>query len=121
MGNTGKCVNPIDQKKLLEDCDLEQAYANRCLHLFARGTEADMRIIASALADGDLPHVARIAHRIKGASATIRAEFLRVRAAKLEGLAESGDPDVARECFRSLQAEFERFNEYIAALLRVDD
>jgi HPt (histidine-containing phosphotransfer) domain-containing protein len=111
-----KSPKPLDQKKLLEECDREQSFANRCLYVFVRETQADIDSIAAALPTKDFPEIARLAHRIKGASASIRAEFLREKAEHLEMSASTGTPTGLDDCFALLKAEFERFNGYVAAL-----
>jgi HPt (histidine-containing phosphotransfer) domain-containing protein len=107
---------PFDGAKLLEECDDEQSFANRCLHIFVKETDVDIRGITAALDRNDFSQIARLAHRIKGASASIRAEFLRQQAARLETLGINGDLVAAGECFVRLQAEFEHFKKFIAAL-----
>lgn len=112
--------NPVDREKLLEDCEDEQAFAVRCLHLFARNTQADINGIAAALDRNDFPEVARLAHRINGASASIRAEFLRQQASRLEQLAADEEPAATGDCFDRLRTELEHFNQYIASLSLLD-
>jgi HPt (histidine-containing phosphotransfer) domain-containing protein len=75
---------PLHRKKLLEDCNDGTSFANRFPHVFVRKTQVDMDSIAVALGKNDFPQVARLSHRIKGASATIRARFLREKAARLQ-------------------------------------
>jgi HPt (histidine-containing phosphotransfer) domain-containing protein len=110
----------LDRRKLLEDCDEELAFARKCLHVFVKETHVDLKNIASAFDRKKLRDVARLAHRIKGASASIRAEFLRQRAAILEAMASDGDSIAADACFARLQAEFELFSRYVASLPRID-
>ncbi len=116
MSAKPKSPKPLDHKRLLEDCDAEQAFANRCLHIFVRTTQADINDIAAAFDRKDPLDVIRLAHRIKGASGSIRAEFLGKQAAALETLAAAGDFEAAQNCFSRLRTEFEHFNRYIAAL-----
>ena len=107
---------PVDREKLLAECDDEQSYANRCLHIFVRDVQVDMDGIAAALDRSDSAQIVRLAHRIKGASASIKAEFLRRRSARLEVLGDKAELAAAGECFARLQTEFERFKKYIATL-----
>ena len=111
----------FDREKLLRECDDEPAFANRCLHVFVRETQVDMNGIAAAFARNDFPQIARLAHRIKGASAAIRAEFLRRQAAKLEKLGGNGEAVAAGKCFNRLKTELEDFKHFIATLPALPD
>jgi HPt (histidine-containing phosphotransfer) domain-containing protein len=116
MAAKQKRLKPLDQKRLLEECDEEQSFADRCLRVFIRDTQADMDAIAVALAGKDFPEIVRLAHRIKGASASIRAEFLREKAEHLENSALTGASTRTINCIALLKSEFEHFSRYIAAL-----
>jgi HPt (histidine-containing phosphotransfer) domain-containing protein len=109
-------LQPVDRKKLLAECDDEQSFANRCLHVFARDVQVDIDRIASALEKRDFPQIARLAHRIKGASASIRAEFLGQQAARLEELGSRKELTEAAECFSRLKTEFEQFKQFVSTL-----
>jgi HPt (histidine-containing phosphotransfer) domain-containing protein len=111
----------LDRKKLLAECDDEQAFANRCLHVFVRETQADMKGIAAALEHNDFPGIVRRAHRIKGASSSIRAEFLKQQAAYLEILGNEEDLVAVRECYARLKVEFKHFKSFVNQLHSVTD
>jgi HPt (histidine-containing phosphotransfer) domain-containing protein len=121
MASALEDLKPLDCKKLLEECDDEPSLVSHCLHVFVRETQADLEGIAAALGRRDLSKVARLAHRIKGASATIRAEFLRKEAAQLDLLANRGMGAEAAECFASLRAEFDSFRKFIASLPQIPE
>jgi two-component system, sensor histidine kinase and response regulator len=106
----------FDHEKFLEDCDDEPSFVSRYLNLFVKVTQDDIDGIAVALGENDFKQVSQLAHRIKGASASIRAEFLREEAARLEHLSGKGESAAAGECFARLRAEFEHFKKFIAAL-----
>ncbi len=112
---------PLDREGLLAECDEEQTFAHRCLHIFIRDAQTDLNGIAEALNNNDFPKIARLAHRIKGASAAIRAEFLRQQAARLEMLGGNAEPAAASECFARLRAEFEHFKSFVASLPALAD
>jgi HPt (histidine-containing phosphotransfer) domain-containing protein len=116
MATKSERLHPIDRGKLLRECDDEESFANRCLHVYIRDTQLDINCIAAALDRNDFSSIAALAHRIKGASASIRAEFLRQQAARLEDLGGKGAITAAGECFDRLQVEFEKFKKFIAAL-----
>ncbi len=107
---------PLDRSKLVEECDDEPSLVNRYLHIFVRETQLDMDGVAAALNNNDFYRVARLAHRIKGASASIRAEFLREEAERLEVLGSKGDSADLRECFARLRTEFVDFKRFISTL-----
>jgi HPt (histidine-containing phosphotransfer) domain-containing protein len=109
----------LDHEKLLEACDEEAPFALRCLHVFVRETQADMDGIAAAFDKNDLFQVARLAHRIKGASASITAEFLREDAARLEILGYQQETAKACKCFEHMKSEFEHFKKFVATLPRL--
>jgi HPt (histidine-containing phosphotransfer) domain-containing protein len=111
-----KSLKPLDHGKLLEECDHEQSFADRCLRVFIRDTRTDMDAIIAALAGNDFPEIARLAHRIKGASASIRAEFLREKAEHLENSALTRVSTPVYDGIALLKIEFEHFSRYIAAL-----
>jgi HPt (histidine-containing phosphotransfer) domain-containing protein len=109
---------PLDSAKLLESCDDEESFALKCLQVFVKETQADIDTIAAALDQNELLQVARLAHRIKGASASITAEFLREDAAYLEILGYKQDSTKARVCFAHMKSEFEHFKKFVATLTR---
>ena len=116
MQTAHKNQKPLDRGKLLEDCDGEASYVNRCLQIFVRETQGDIEAISAAFRNNDLGQVSRLAHRIKGASASIRAEFLRDEAARLDVLGCKGKGLEATACFARLQTEFDNFKKFVATL-----
>jgi HPt (histidine-containing phosphotransfer) domain-containing protein len=111
-----KGLLPLNCEKLLEDCDDEQSFANRCLHVFVRSAQADIDGIAAALHRHDFPQIVELAHRLKGASAAIKAEFLLQEAARLEAFGRKEELAAVGECFARLQSEFDHFRKFIATL-----
>ena len=107
---------PLDREKLLEECDDEQSFANRCLHVFVRCAQEDIDGIAEALHQSDFAQVVDLAHRLKGASSAIKAEFLRQEAARLEAFGRKETLAAVEECFARLRAEFDHFKKFIATL-----
>jgi len=121
MQTACKAQKRLDRKKLLDDCDGEAAFVNRCLQIFVRETQGDIDGISAAFQHNDLAQVSRLAHRIKGASATIRAAFLRDEAANLNVFACEGREFEAAMCFARLRAEFDNFKKFVATLPRLAD
>jgi HPt (histidine-containing phosphotransfer) domain-containing protein len=114
MATKSEIPPPLDRERLLAECDDEQSFVNQCLQIFVRDAQADLKGISIALARNDFPQIARLAHRIKGASASIRADFLRQQAAHLETLGSKQELCAAEECFTRLQIEFEEFKNFIS-------
>jgi HPt (histidine-containing phosphotransfer) domain-containing protein len=121
MQTAYKSQKRLDRKKLLDDCDGEAAFANRCLQIFVRETQGDIDAISTAFNNNDLAQVSRLAHRIKGASASIRAAFLRDEAALLDQLGCKGKEFEAAACFARLRTEFDNFKKFVATLPRLPD
>jgi|WetSurMetagenome_2_1015567.scaffolds.fasta_scaffold197475_3 HPt (histidine-containing phosphotransfer) domain-containing protein len=111
-----KSPKPLDRNKLLEDCDDETEFANRCLQVFVRETQVDIDGISAAFDAHDFDRLARHAHRIKGASASIRASFLQEEAARLQAISTEGKEAEACRCFARLRVEFEHFKRFIVTL-----
>jgi HPt (histidine-containing phosphotransfer) domain-containing protein len=89
--------------------------------VFVRETRKDMDILAAALGNGDFHQVVRLAHRIKGASASIRAGFLSEEAARLQIFGAERSGAEAGRCFARLQAEFQQFQQFIEAMPPLSD
>jgi HPt (histidine-containing phosphotransfer) domain-containing protein len=111
-----KSPPPLDREKLLEECEDEQSFANRCLHVFVRCAQTDIDGITAALYENDFAQIVEMAHRLKGASSAIRAEFLRQEAARLEAFGRKEASAAVEECFARLQTEFDRFKKFVGTL-----
>jgi HPt (histidine-containing phosphotransfer) domain-containing protein len=121
MATAVKNAKPLNHKELVKECDDEPSLVIRYLEIFVKATQLDMDCIAESLRKNELPGIAKLAHRIKGASASIRAEFLRAEAEQMEMLAGKGDSAGLKKCFSRLQAEFENFTKFIATLPTVSN
>ena len=71
--------------------------------------------LRSSLAAGDAAGAIRLAHTIKGASATVGGEALRAAAWELEQAGTAGDLDVVAARLPELESEFGRLREAMAA------
>ena len=116
MRTACKNPKPLDRRRLLKDCDGETSYVNRCLQIFVKETQGDIEAISAAFGNNDLAQVSRLAHRIKGASAAIRAGFLREEAARLNALGCKGSGSEAVMCFARLRTEFDDFKRFVDTL-----
>lgn len=73
--------------------------------------------LAGAIAAGDLLEVARLAHRIKGVAANLRAQRLRTAASDLEIVGKNAGPAAVIERYRALMSEYSVLRERITEAL----
>lgn len=74
----------LDREELLARCLGSAEFAMRVLGKFQARLEQDLADVDQALQDQDWDLLAHLAHRIKGASASVSAALVRRRAAELE-------------------------------------
>lgn len=74
----------------------------------------------AALTEGRLDELARLAHKLKGASATIGASRLHHRAAALDDASRNNDVDAARREWQGLLEDAEATRTEIAAWLQAN-
>ena len=103
---------PVDLDRLMDQWSGKSSFVAKILKAFEHETCNDMENFEGAFAGGNTTEIAGIAHRIKGAAATIGAEAIREEAAKLESMGRSGDLSQAPECFSRLKSEFERYRSF---------
>ena len=101
----------LDFDSLLERCMGKRDLAERLLKKFRKRLKSDLPEIICSVDQGDIERTAMLAHTLKGASANLSAESLRVAAAALEHLGRDGTLDGAQECVENLKRETERFLE----------
>lgn len=77
----------LDTDELLARCMGNIEFAERLLAKFQGRLDEDIAELEAAVQAEDVDVVARVAHRIKGASANVAAHDLRQRAAEIEQLA----------------------------------
>lgn len=71
--------------------------------------EADLKQLELLIAERNAEQTSLIAHRLKGAAASLSAGALASVAARLEAIGRKGAMDEANPCFGELQSEWERF------------
>ena len=105
--------SPLDMAELSHNLGGDQQAVRQVVALCLQDLTAEMPILADAIDAGDLVEVRRIAHRIKGASANVRANRLRDAAGKLEDAVggSGGRETVGR--WRALHAEYETLADYV--------
>jgi HPt (histidine-containing phosphotransfer) domain-containing protein len=103
---------PLDLNRLVKQWDVKSSFVSKILDAFEREFGTDMGNLKKAFAGENPSQVAGIAHRLKGAAATIGAEAIREEAAELECMGHSGDLSLAPGCFRRLESEYNRYRSY---------
>lgn len=103
---------PLDFEQLCRRCMGRLDLAERLLASFERRFPLELVEIESCLAEGDLPRLVQLAHRLKGASANISAPRLHALMQRLEDAACGESPDAAAGLLTQLQSEWEKFNQY---------
>lgn len=100
---------PFDGQELLTRCMGNRQFAERVLDKFLTRLEADVSELEQAIAEEDLTAVARVAHRIKGASANVAAHRLHECCAGLEQRALRQNVQHLAAELDALRAEQSRF------------
>jgi HPt (histidine-containing phosphotransfer) domain-containing protein len=107
-GLTNRCMGNID-------------LVQRVLAKFEQQLPEELAELERSLGLRDTEQIARIAHRVKGTSASMSAESLRRAAAAIESLGRTGCvTDVSKE-IEHLRGEWERYLEYASTLLPAGD
>ena len=99
----------FDAEELLARCLGKIELAERVLAAFHSRFDLDLSELREAVRSEDAEAVARVAHRLKGASANVAAEELRTRAAGIEQLARCGGLPEVPGHLEELRSEWTRF------------
>lgn len=83
----------FSRQRFLDYCLGRAELAERLITIFTEGLPKDLLDIQEAVEAGDVPRIAKLAHRLKGASASMCAEKLSTAAATLERSARASDTD----------------------------
>ena len=92
-------------------------FAQRLLSRFESRLDDDLEELEQQVGSGDLLGIARVAHRIKGASANIAAPRLKAQSADIEDLARSHQLDDLAACLEQIREEQAQFSGTVAAIL----
>jgi Amt family ammonium transporter len=98
---------------LLRRCMGDRGFAERIIVKFKTRMVDDLEQLDASIRSGDALATARLAHSLKGATATLSAEGLHTIFARLETIGRSGDVAEAPQCLAELKEEWLRFLEYI--------
>jgi HPt (histidine-containing phosphotransfer) domain-containing protein len=93
-------------------CAGDEALAANVVTRFLARSPAEIEELAGAMEAGDIDSVVRLAHRLKGAAATLGAEPLRAQAARIEMMGRDGDISEAGTALGGLRREFEGLVRY---------
>jgi len=118
--STGKVIRmsveegraPMDLDKAAREFDEDRDFVKELAAGFVDRVGEQVRIIRTALEEGDAHAVRREAHSIKGGAANICAYKLSAAARDLESAGKSGSLDKAFGIFRILEEEFRRLADY---------
>jgi HPt (histidine-containing phosphotransfer) domain-containing protein len=83
----------FSRQRFLDYCMGRAELAERLITIFTEGLPKDLLDIQGAVEDWDIPRIAKLSHRLKGASASMCAERLSSAAATLERSARASDTD----------------------------
>lgn len=100
--------NAIQLDELLKRCLGNLSFAQRVITKFTSRLEDDIDELKEAMQKDSLSDVARLAHRLKGASANVAAEGLRNIAEEIENHARAGQSCPPESWFPRLEKEIER-------------
>ncbi|HXG35244.1 MAG TPA: response regulator [Bryobacteraceae bacterium] len=95
----------------------DEELARKVTQAFLDDTPRQIEALRQYLQSGDLIRLERQAHSIKGASASVGGEALRVAAWELERAAKAGDLGAAKTCLPKLEQEFDRLKQAILTSL----
>lgn len=113
VGGTSAKPPAIDREKALEILDGDVEFYSRVVRLLAVSVEDNQASILKALDDNAT--LERLAHNLKGVSATMAAEPLRQISEELENHARSGNASAFRALLPLLR---ERINELVEFVKR---
>lgn len=101
----------FDMQKLMDSTCDDRELAAQVVEVFFADIPVQLDDLDQALHDGDAKTAERIAHTIKGASATVGAELLRMAAYECEALGKDGSLDVLQEKTPELRRLFDELCE----------
>lgn len=111
----------LDVQELLNRCMGNLDFAERILEKFQSRFDADFAELEQAMDAQDSAAAARVAHRLKGASATAAAHGLRQQAATIEELARQQCLAEIPSRLEDLRHEWARFSVSAAGLAKATE
>ena len=104
-------------EELLARCAGQPSICKTVLGKYTEQMNGDLPHLAQVLSHADLEQAARLAHRIKGASANVAAEELRSLAGQLEAATSEGLLETATTLLADLRSAWGRYEELTANFL----
>ncbi|MBI5522020.1 MAG: PAS domain S-box protein [Desulfarculus sp.] len=103
---------PLDLAQALAEFDHDAAFLTEVLDGFQKQTAGRLAGMHKALAEGDGPALAALAHAVKGGAANLTAGVAAALAARLEEQARAGDLQGAGQTLTILERELERVRDH---------
>lgn len=103
--------------ELLARCAGQASVCKAVLEKYAEQMNGDLPQLAQVLSHADLERAARLAHRIKGASANVAAEELRMIAGQIETATSEGLLETATTLLADLRTAWGHYEELTANFL----
>ncbi len=104
---------PIELHELFQRCMKDRSFCRKVLEKFEVKVAESVKSLSQHVADGNFDNVARDAHSIKGAAASISAPCLRDFAASLENHSRNDNADEAATALDQVQTEFKRCVDHL--------
>lgn len=111
----------LDVEDLLARCLGNVEFAQRILAKFEQRCDEDLEELEKAVFGSDSESVARLAHRLKGASANASASRLQRHASEIERAARNRSLDGVPASLESLKEEWRRFRQAVSLFGSVPD
>ena len=99
----------VDHSELVARCMGNVAFAEKILGKFQQQLADELVLLENECNQRDAAGIARVAHRLKGASANVAAGGLRDIFARLEQLGRTDQLRQVPECMDELRSEWSRF------------
>lgn len=109
-------MDVLDLGDLLSRCLGNVEFAQRILGKFQERCDEDVEALEKAVFDGDAEAIARLAHRLKGASANASAMGLQKHASEIEHAARHQSIEEVPASLEKLKTEWARFSEAVSQL-----
>ena len=107
--------SPVDLQVLSEISGGDMAFSQHFLILFQQSQHSELNLLASLLAKGEFTEIARLAHRLSGASGSIAALSLQGICIQIEEAAKEEDRKRLIVYLPELKLETERLISYISS------
>jgi HPt (histidine-containing phosphotransfer) domain-containing protein len=108
--------NILDVDGLINRCMGNIELAQRVLEKFQQRLPEELAELESALERGNTDEVARVAHRLRGSSASVSAEGIMQAAAEVEDVSREGRAKDIPVCLEHLRKEWQRYLDHPVAL-----